>query len=106
MPRWWLIVIAIAGAWLVLLGAGQVGLLTRISLDALVPFVRHAIFAVTAVAAFQCGRQGSAAWCGTLAFLAALLNTIAPPDWPRGWEHPFELCAGLVLLAFSVRQWN
>ena len=106
MPRWWLIVIGIAGAWLVLLGAGQVGLLARVSLDALVPFLRHAIFAITTVAAFQCGRQGSAAWCGTLAFLAALLNTIAPPDWPRGWEHPFELCSGLVLLAFSVRQWN
>lgn len=106
MPRWWLIVIGIAGAWLVLLGAGQVGLLTRISLDAMVPFLRHAVFAVTAVAAFQCGKQGSAAWCGTLAFLAALLNTVARPDWPTGWEHPFELCAGLVLLAFSVRQWS
>lgn len=98
--------IAVAGAWLVLLGAGQVGLLARISLDVLVPFLRHAVFGICAVAAFQCGRQGSAAWCGTLAFMAALLNTMAPPEWPKGWESPFELSAGLVLLAFSVRQWN
>ena len=98
--------IAVAGTWLVLLGAGEVGLLARLSLAAIAPWLKHAVFAIAAIAGFQCARQGSAAWAATLAFLAALLNTLAPPAWPAGWEHPFELSAGLLLVAFSVRQWN
>lgn len=98
--------IAVAGGWLVLLGAGEVSLLARLSLNALAPWLKHAVFGISAIAAFQCTRQGSAPWAATLAFLAALLNTVAPPAWPPGWEHPFELVSGLLLAAFSVRQWN
>lgn len=106
MPRWWLIVIAVAGTWLVLLGAGEVGFLARFSLHTFAPWLKHGVFGISAIAAFQCTRQGSAPWAATLAFLAALLNTLAPPEWPAGWEHPFELTAGLLLVAFSVRQWS
>lgn len=106
MPRWWLITIAAAGTWLVLLGAGQFGFLARLSLDALAPYVKHGVFGIAAIAAFQCARQGSAAWAATLAALAMLLNTVAPAHWPAGWEHPFQLVAGVLMVAFSVRQWN
>jgi hypothetical protein len=106
MPRWWLITIAVAGTWLALLGAGQFGFLAKLSLDVLAPHVKHAVFGVCAIAAFQCARQGMAAWGATLAALAMLLNTVAPAQWPSGWEHPFQLVAGVLLLAFSVRQWS
>lgn len=106
MPRWWLITIAVAGTWLVLLGAGQFGFLAKLSLDALAPYVKHGVFGIAAITAFQCVRQGSAAWAATLAALAMLLNTVAPTHWPSGWEHPFRLVAGVLMVAFSVRQWN
>ena len=88
------------------LRAGEVSFLAKLSLATLAPWLRHGVFGVAAIAAFQCTRQGSAAWAATLAFLAALLNTLAPPEWPSGWENPFQLAAGLLLVAFSVRQWN
>ena len=34
MPRWWLITIALAGAWLAMMGAVEFGVIARISLGA------------------------------------------------------------------------
>jgi len=31
---------------------------------------------------------------------------LAPTKWPEGWERPFELAAGAMFLAFSVRWWK
>ena len=107
MPRWWLIVIALAGGWLVVLGAVEFGMFTRISLGAADRWIRPGIFGICAIAAFQSARSGSAAWCGILAFLAAMLNPVAPPDWDTAkWEHGFEITGGLLMGAFSVRQWK
>ena len=106
MPRWWLITIAAAGAWLVAMGAVEFGVIAKLSVGAVKDSAQWGVFGVSAVAAFQCARNGSAAWAGTLAFLAALLNPVAPAQWPAGWEKSFELAAGFVMLAFSVRQWN
>jgi len=106
MPRWWCVTIAIAGAWLVTLGAGEFGLLTKLSVGAVETYARYVVFGICVIASIQCARQGSAAWCGILAFLAALLNPLAPVQWPAGWEKTFELAGGCVMLTFGIRQWK
>jgi hypothetical protein len=107
MARWWLVTIAVAGAWLVVLGSVEFGLFARLSLGALDQWIRPGIFGVLVIVSVQCARQGSAAWCGILAFLAAMLNPVAPPEWRHhDWEHGFEIAAGLLMAAFSVRQWK
>lgn len=106
MPRWWLITIALAGAWLVAVGAVEFGFITKLSMGSAKEFAQWVVFAVCAVAAMQCARTGSAAWAATLAFVAALLNPVAAPRWTEGWERSFELVAGFLMLAFSVRQWK
>jgi hypothetical protein len=36
-----------------------------------------------------------------------MLNPVAPPEWRHhDWEHGFEIAAGLLMAAFSVRQWK
>jgi hypothetical protein len=107
MPRWWLVTIAVAGAWLVVLGSVEFGLFTKLSLGALDAWIRPGIFGILVIASVQCARQGSAAWCGILAFLAAMLNPVAAPEWRHAdWEHGFEIAGGLLMAAFSVRQWT
>ena len=106
MQRWWLITIAVAGAWLVTMGAVEFGIIARLSVGAIKDAAQWGVFVVCAIAAIQCARSGAAAWAAALAFLAALLNPVAPTHWPAGWDRSFQLCAGFVMLAFSVRHWK
>jgi hypothetical protein len=106
MSRWWLVVNAGAGAWLIAMGAYQFGILTQVWINDADAWLRPVSCVVAGVGAFLAARQGSAPWCGVLAALMVLLNPVAPTHWPRGWERPFDLSAGALLVAFSVRWWK
>ncbi|MCE9619130.1 MAG: hypothetical protein K8R92_04405 [Planctomycetes bacterium] len=106
MSRWWLVVNAAAGAWLVAIGAYQFGILTQVWINDADSWLRPASCCIAAVSAFLAAKNQSPIWCGILAALVVLLNPLAPTQWPRGWERPFDLAAGSLLLAFSVRWWK
>jgi len=106
MSRWWLIVNALAGAWLLTMGAYQFGILTQVWITEADGWLRPTCCCVAAVSAFLAGKNQSAIWCGILVAIMILLNPLAPTKWPEGWGRPFELAAGALFLAFSVRWWK
>jgi hypothetical protein len=106
MTRWWLIVNAIAGAWLLAMGAYQFGILTQVWITEADGWLKPACCCIAGVSAFLSARNQSAAWCGIFSALFILLNPLAPTEWPKGWDKPFDLTAGALFLAFSVRWWK
>lgn len=106
MTRWWLIVNAIAGAWLLAIGAYQFGILTQVWISDADSWLRPTCCCIAGISAFLAARNQSPLWCGIFAALLVLLNPLAPIQWRQGWEKPFAMASGAMFLAFSVRWWK
>jgi hypothetical protein len=106
MSRWWLIVNALAGAWLLAMGAYQFGLLTQVWVTDVDGWLKPTCCFVAAASAVLAARNQSPIWCGILVALMVMLNPLAPTQWPKDWERPFSLSAGALFMAFSVRWWK
>ncbi len=106
MTRWWLIVNALAGAWLLAMGAYQFGILTQVWISEANGWLKPTCCGIAGVSAFLAARNQSAVWCGIFVALMILLNPWAPTKWPDQWEKPFDLTAGALFCAFSVRWWK